>query len=103
MEDQRFAALSGDKLAKFESDASSSTLPPFHQASFEDSVVLTVYLNKKRPLSEPKWCRLDTADEWLAAQFGAKRANSEDGWKGKLKVADPDPVSHFRRKWVACS
>lgn len=93
MEDQRFAALSGDKLAEFEKDASSPTLPPFHRASFEEPLVLTVYLNKKRPLSEPKWCRMNTADEWLVEQFGAVKAKSETGWMGKLKVADPDPVS----------
>jgi len=51
-----------------------------------------VYLNKKRPLSEPKWCRTNSADEWLYEQFGVKKAGGEGGWKGKLEVVDPDPV-----------
>jgi 20S proteasome subunit alpha 6 len=51
-----------------------------------------VYLNKKKPLSEPKWCRTNQADDWLLEQFGSWKSASIDGWKGKLEVADPDPV-----------
>jgi 20S proteasome subunit alpha 6 len=57
------------------------------------TLTLTVYLNKKRPLSEPKWCRADSADEWLYETFGSRKGFNEAGWRGKLEVVDPDPVS----------
>ena len=53
---------------------------------------MTVYLNKKRPLSEPKWCRTNSADEWLIEQFGAKKAAGQGGWRNKLEIVDPDPA-----------
>jgi hypothetical protein len=59
----------------------------------EESLTLIVYLNKKRPLSEPKWCRTNSADEWLYETFGSRKGFSETGWRGKLEIVDPDPVS----------
>jgi hypothetical protein len=59
----------------------------------DQTLTLTVYLNKKRPLSEPKWCRADSADEWLYETFGSRKGFNEAGWRGKLEVVDPDPVS----------
>ena len=90
--DQRFACATVEKLEESWSE-NESTLPPLHRPPPEEPVVLTVYLNKKRPLSEPKWCRNDSADEWLIEQFGSRKAGSESGWKGKLHIVDPDPVS----------
>ncbi|KAL7420935.1 hypothetical protein Q5752_004889 [Cryptotrichosporon argae] len=52
-------------------------------------LVITVHLNLKRPLSEPKWCRTNGADEWLHEQFGAL-AGSPAGWRGKIVVVDPE-------------
>ncbi|OCF35975.1 hypothetical protein I316_02470 [Kwoniella heveanensis BCC8398] len=61
--------------------------------STSGGVVLTVYLNKKNPLSEPKWCRTNSADGWLLEQFGVSaRKDGQEGWTGKLEVMDPDPA-----------
>ncbi|WWC65003.1 uncharacterized protein I303_107617 [Kwoniella dejecticola CBS 10117] len=65
-----------------------------------EGLVLVVHLNKKNPLSEPKWCRNNSADNWLYEQFGSRRIEKDEeagdgfgtaGWKGKLEVMDPDP------------
>lgn len=76
--------MTRDKLASLSDDGS---LPPLHRVSPGQGVTLTVYLNKKKPLSEPKWCRTNQADEWLWEQFGRR---SESGWRGKLEIMDPD-------------
>lgn len=54
-----------------------------------EPITLTVFLNKKKPLSEPKWCRTNQADEWLWEQFGS-RGSADGGWRGKLEIMDPD-------------
>jgi len=69
------------------------TVPPFQREPTQEQMVITVWLNLVRPLSEPKWCRGNSADEWLIEQFGARKASTDGGWKGKLEVIDPDPVS----------
>ena len=93
--DQQFVSVTGDRVEKLWSQDPDSSVPPFHQAissARSESLTLTVYLNKKRPLSEPKWCRTNQADEWLLEQFGSLKASSEIGWRGKLEIMDPDPV-----------
>ncbi|WWC72790.1 uncharacterized protein I206_106754 [Kwoniella pini CBS 10737] len=71
-------------------------------------LILIVYLNKKNPLSEPKWCRNNSADNWLYEQFGSirkiekdeKKSNRENeslGWKNKLKIIDPDPLPNLKQ------
>lgn len=90
--DQRFAPVTIHRLEELYSGEATDSIPPLHKALAPASVTsltLTVYLNKKRPLSEPKWCRTDSANEWLAEQFGSK---SQHGWRGKLEIVDPDPV-----------
>jgi 20S proteasome subunit alpha 6 len=106
--DERFVGLSASRLAEIyassvpgasseSSDPSptSESIPPLHHSG---SMTITVWLNKKRPLSEPKWCRSNAADEWLFETFTAQRSgivNSEaasTGWRGKLQVVDPDPA-----------
>ena len=103
--DQRFVSFSHEKLegtwsanaaANAATSAEPITVPPMHKLTSTDTaepLVLTVYLNKKKPLSEPKWCRTNSADDWLIEQFGSRKAGSETGWKGKLEIVDPDPVS----------
>ncbi|WVQ95418.1 hypothetical protein IAU59_002515 [Kwoniella sp. CBS 9459] len=118
--DQRFVPLSRAHLSSFYSSddvptAEGSSIPPFHKSflphvssgetangngtetdqksSSTTGVVLTVYLNKKNPLSEPKWCRTNSADGWLLEQFGVSaKKDGKDGWTGKLEVMDPDPA-----------
>ena len=95
--DQRFVSFSREKLESTWSTTPTEpvTVPPMHKLSSSDTpepLVLIVYLNKKKPLSEPKWCRTNSADDWLIEQFGSRKAGSESGWKGKLEIVDPDPV-----------
>jgi hypothetical protein len=94
--EQRFVAVSRSRLDQLWSAESDKSLPPLHRV-FEGTtpagpITLTVFLNKKKPLSEPKWCRTNQADEWLFEQFGRK-AGVDGGWRGKLEIMDPDAVS----------
>ena len=97
--DQRFVSVSLDRMEELWTETSAQDVPPLHQAllpTSSGSLTLTVYLNKKRPLSEPKWCRTSQADEWLCEQFGSKKGSNDQGWRGKLEIMDPDPV---RMSW----
>lgn len=103
--DQRFVSVSHDRLSEIYSSTSEDSLPPLHRVvpvdlTSENGLTLTVYLNKKKPLSEPKWCRTNSADEWLYEQFGSRKAGREGGWKGKLEIVDPDPVRRPPRSHV---
>ncbi|EIW69286.1 hypothetical protein TREMEDRAFT_62149 [Tremella mesenterica DSM 1558] len=122
--DQRFISVPWSKLHSTYSLTSFDSLPPFHllseltsqssiqtsssktksTTSKEEGIILTVHLNKRRPLSEPKWCRNNSADEWLIDQFpflssSISPSNSSSshshshstGWFGKLEIVDPDP------------
>jgi 20S proteasome subunit alpha 6 len=90
--------LSSDPTVK----ESQTSIPPLHRAFLANTaaatpdaspVVVTVWMNKNRPLSEPKWCRDNRADQWLVEQFGLAKANAAGSWKGKVEVVDPDQVS----------
>ncbi|OWZ63227.1 hypothetical protein AYX15_04748 [Cryptococcus neoformans] len=75
---------------------SDPTVPPFHLLSPNLSLdkkplTVTVYLNQKNPLSEPKWLRTNTADAWLFESFESRKG-VDAGWRGKLEVVDPDPA-----------
>ncbi|WVR08791.1 hypothetical protein IAU60_005849 [Kwoniella sp. DSM 27419] len=100
--DQRFVSLTRSQLSELYLDQGDEkpetkvddSIPPFHRVVSSDTeggLVLTVHLNKKNPLSEPKWCRTNGADGWLFEQFGAGKKGKE-GWSGKLEVMDPDPA-----------
>lgn len=90
-EEQRFAPVFRDHLESlYASDDASESIPPLHKhfsAPSTAGLALNVYLNKKNPLSLPRWCRTNTADEWLYEQFGGRT----DGWRTKLEIMDPDP------------
>ena len=85
-----------------ETPADSTTVPPLHKAT----QTLTVWMNKRKPLSEPKWLRNNNADEWMYEIFGpalkstsnaaAAGTGAIDAWRGKLQVVDPDPVPTLR-------
>lgn len=84
--------MSHEQLDQIWNDDADKTLPPLHRmfsSSSNEPITLTVFLNKKKPLSEPKWCRTNQADEWLYEQFG-RRAGADGGWRGKLEIMDPD-------------
>ncbi|ORY21156.1 hypothetical protein BCR39DRAFT_554155 [Naematelia encephala] len=95
--DQRFVSVHPEKLEELwkETTNSAESVPPVHKAfssAATSGLTIVVHLNKKRPLSEPKWCRTNQADEWLLEQFGSRVASSSSGWSGKLEIVDPDPV-----------
>ena len=79
-------------------------MPPFGlmAGNMPQTVTFTVYLDREKPLSEPKWVRTGDIDEWLRGIYGHLKTHSEDGralWTGRIEVVDPDPVStayHFR-------
>ena len=59
-------------------------------------VNLTAYLDRLKPLSEPKWVRTGDIEEWLSAVFNSravKGSEAREVWSGKIDVTDPDPVS----------
>ncbi|CAL1706821.1 unnamed protein product [Somion occarium] len=71
------------------------TIPPFNTASLPLKTVLIAYLDKERPLSEPKWVKTGDVQEWLKTMFGRMfwaAGDAADGWEKKIEVADPDPV-----------
>lgn len=70
------------------------TLPNFAsllQTGLPTEVDLVAYLDRVKPLSEPKWVRTGDVDEFLQNVF-AKNAQGRKSWLGKVEVADPDPV-----------
>ncbi len=78
--------------------------PPLHrldESEEENEVVqLTAYLDRSKPLSEPKWVKTGQLDEWIQSISGtsssahARKSNPEFSvWDGKLEVIDPDSVS----------
>ena len=74
------------------------TVPPFSKAKVPSEVTLLVYLDRERPLSEPKWVKSGDVQEWLKSMFGRMFWFSRDGaggWEKKLEVVDPDPVSFY--------
>jgi len=77
-----------------------ATIPPFpkylEQKRHPVRIRLTLYLDKEKPLSEPKWVKSGDIEEWLKSIFGTlKMTDSKDyaAWNGKIVVVDPDPPS----------
>lgn len=74
------------------------TVPPFSKATVPSEVTLLVYLDRARPLSEPKWVKSGDVQEWLKSMFGRMFWLARDaagGWEKKIEVVDPDPVSFY--------
>ena len=72
------------------------TVPPFSKANVPSEVTLLVYLDRARPLSEPKWVKSGDVQEWLKSMFGRMFWFARDAagsWERKIEVVDPDPVS----------
>lgn len=71
------------------------TVPPFRKASLPLQTVLVAYLDKDRPLSEPRWVKTGDVQDWLKSMFGRMfwvAGEAADGWEKKIEVVDPDPV-----------
>ena len=82
-----------------ESDA---TVPPFWKLTPPATILLVVYLDTARPLSEPKWAKTGDIQDWLKSMFGRMfwvAGDAAEGWEKKIQVVDPDPVSlHIAHK-----
>lgn len=74
---------------------SDPTLPPFWKFTSLTKASLFVYLDKERPLSEPKWAKTGDVQGWLKDMFGGRFwvAGDAVGWEKKIEVYTPDPVS----------
>ena len=77
------------------------TIPPFVTAALPRKTTLVGYLDKDRPLSEPKWVRTGDVAERLRRMFGgrfwAAGDAASDSWEKKIDVVDPDPVRDLPR------
>lgn len=71
-------------LAKYLATASS---PPV-------KVKMVLYLDKEKPLSEPKWVKTGDIEDWLRSMFGQTKTDSQAhaSWSGKIAILDPDQV-----------
>uniref|UniRef100_A0A0W0FL96 Proteasome subunit alpha type 1 n=1 Tax=Moniliophthora roreri TaxID=221103 RepID=A0A0W0FL96_MONRR len=68
--------------------SSDPILPPFTLGTPSSILTLVAYLDKQRPLSEPRWAKSGDIQEWLRTEFGNSVTH---GWEKKIIVADPDP------------
>ncbi len=71
------------------------TVPPFSKAKVPSEISLILYLDKEKPLSEPRWVKTGDVQEWLRSMFGRMfwvAGDAADGWERRIEVADPDPV-----------
>ncbi|KAH9921476.1 uncharacterized protein BXZ73DRAFT_91760 [Epithele typhae] len=74
---------------------SDTTVPPLWKASIPSEVTLVLYLDKEKPLSEPRWVKTGDVQEWLRSMFGRMfwvAGDAADGWEKKAEVVDPDPA-----------
>ncbi|KAL1946641.1 hypothetical protein VTO73DRAFT_14745 [Trametes versicolor] len=71
------------------------TVPPFSKAKVPSEISLILYLDKEKPLSEPRWVKTGDVQEWLRSMFGRMfwvAGDAADGWERRIEVADPDPA-----------
>ncbi|KAL5487876.1 PRE5_1 [Sanghuangporus weigelae] len=73
---------------------SDSTLPPFWKAESGTKALLSVHLDKERPLSEPKWVKTGDVQDWLKDILGGRFwvAGEAVGWEKRIEVRYPDPA-----------
>ncbi|CDO74098.1 hypothetical protein BN946_scf185043.g148 [Trametes cinnabarina] len=72
------------------------TVPPFSRAQVPSEVHLLLYLDKEKPLSEPRWVKTGDVQEWLRSMFGRMfwvAGDAADGWEKRIEVVDPDPYA----------
>ncbi|KAG8896841.1 hypothetical protein FRC00_005200 [Tulasnella sp. 408] len=74
------------------------TIPPFPKylasaASRPVKLRLLLYLDKDKPLSEPKWVKTGDIEDWLKTMFGPVKTGPQTyaSWSGKIAIVDPDP------------
>lgn len=67
-------------------------IPGFKQ----DSILIIARLDTANPLTEAKWVRTGDVDSWISQMTGRifkPEDTTECGWRRKITVVDPDPVS----------
>jgi len=67
-------------------------VPSFWALAFPTVTTLSVYLDRDRPLSEPKWVKTGDVEEWLRNMFGRVLVGGTQGWERRIEVVDPDPA-----------
>ena len=82
------------ELDQTEREASNLMIPPLAHLKAATTLTFLLFLDTKRPLSEPGWCKSGDVEEWLAREFG--RSCIPTSWKGKIQVIDPDEVRKQR-------
>ncbi|KAI5124782.1 hypothetical protein M0805_005416 [Coniferiporia weirii] len=77
-----------------EASESDVDLPPFWKLESPTKAVFSIYLDKERPLSEPKWVKTGDVHDWLKDMFGGRFwvAGEAVGWEKKIDVRYPDPA-----------
>lgn len=102
-----FSQVTREALVELWKDADAVAVnapPPLHRLDIgeeENEIVkLTAYLDRSKPLSEPKWVKTGHLDEWIQSISGssssahARKTNPEFSvWDSKLEIVDPDAVS----------
>ncbi|KAF8322261.1 hypothetical protein DL93DRAFT_2163096 [Clavulina sp. PMI_390] len=82
-----------------------SLLAPKMEDDSPVTVELVAYLDRLKPLSEPKWVRTGEVDDMLSSVF-ARNAQGRAVWEGKVDVADPDPpptLASVLDTWITTS
>lgn len=62
----------------------------------KDKILIVARLDTVNPLTEAKWVRTGDVDSWISQMTGRvfhPEDEEECGWRRKITVTDPDPVS----------
>ncbi|KAF8528912.1 hypothetical protein BU17DRAFT_60665 [Hysterangium stoloniferum] len=81
-------------------------LPPWSKIVTPSKTTLTIYLDKEKPLTEPRWVKTGDVEEWLRNTFGILWVSGEDGWEKRIEVVDPDPpptIHTVLENWTSSS
>lgn len=80
-------------------DASHNSLAPDLKITSgfkQDTILIVAKLDTTNPLTEAKWVRTGDVDSWISQMTGRifkPEDKTECGWRRKITVVDPDPVS----------
>ncbi|KIJ56589.1 hypothetical protein M422DRAFT_22743 [Sphaerobolus stellatus SS14] len=66
-------------------------LPSWSNIITPSKILMTIYLDKEKPMTEPRWVKTGDLMEWLRNTFGIFWPSGEDGWEKRIEVVDPDP------------